>query len=99
MATPPYLHPAPSVLQQQVIETRRQLVVGDTLTEAAVIVLLQPSVQHHLQLTCPGDKKLCLSFDSTVSASSHATDSGARNQERTADDKRSPGLSDATAWL
>lgn len=58
MATPPYLHPGPPVLQQQVIETRRQLVVSDSLTEAAVIVLLQPSVQHHLQLTCPGDSSM-----------------------------------------
>lgn len=58
MATPPYLYNSPPVLQQQVIETRRQLVVGDTLAQAAVIVLLQPSVQHHLQLTCPGDSSV-----------------------------------------
>ena len=52
----PHLSPTPPVLQQQVVETGRQLVVGDALTEAAVIVLLQPPVQHHLQLTCTGDR-------------------------------------------
>lgn len=58
MTPPPHLSPAPPVLQQQMVETRRQLVVGDALTEAAVIVLLQPPVQHHLQLTCTGDSSL-----------------------------------------
>lgn len=56
LATPPHLSPAPPVLQQQVVETRRQLVVGDALTEATVIVLLQPPVQNHLQLACTGEK-------------------------------------------
>lgn len=55
-APPPHLSPAPPVLQQQVVETRCQLVVGDALTEAAVIILLQPPVQHHLQLPCTGQR-------------------------------------------
>lgn len=58
MTPPPHLSPAPPVLQQQMVETRRQLVVGDALTKATVIVLLQPPVQHHLQLTCTGDSSL-----------------------------------------
>lgn len=44
------------VLQQQVVQTGRHLVVGDALTQAAVVVLLQPPVQHHLQLACRGQK-------------------------------------------
>ena len=52
----PHLSTAPPVLQQQVVETGCQLVVGDALTKAAVIVLLQPPVQHHLQLTCTGER-------------------------------------------
>lgn len=44
MAPPLHLSPAPPFLQQQMVETQRQLVVCDALTEAAVIVLLQPTV-------------------------------------------------------
>lgn len=55
-APPPHLGPALPVLQQQVEQTRCQLVVGDALTKTAVIILLQPPVQHHLQLTCRGQR-------------------------------------------
>lgn len=54
---PPHLSPAPPVLHQQTVEAFCQLVVRHALSEPAVVVLLQPPVQHHLQLTCTGDRK------------------------------------------
>lgn len=56
-APPPHLSPAPPLLYQQVVETGCELVVRHALSQPAVVVLLQPPVQHHLQLTCAGEVK------------------------------------------
>lgn len=80
---PPHLSPTLALLQQQVVETGCQLVVGDALTEAAVIILLQPPVQHHLQLTCSGTEMSQVNRWDTCSGT----------------DEASPERSEATAWL
>lgn len=86
-APPPHLSPAPPLLYQQVVETGCELVVRHALSQPAVVVLLQPPVQHHLQLTCAGEvKKKKRSETHTAGERARACTSL----------RASPGLSEAT---